>query len=214
MPRPAKPGSIEVSSFRFRVGAQVYNTFADKHDVTLGFIYEPKLALKGTASRTTTGTVGTETINLSNGFETPQMFGGGLYYMYNHQLSVGVDYSLRQWGNALYYGETGSLVNSSKLAVGLEYQHDYKGRKFGDRIMYRLGANMSEPYYEVNGMKPGKSFGLTCGIGFPLPSSSRTMLNFAFEYGKVGSHSLLKEDYFKFTFNFSLAETWFFKRQL
>lgn len=210
----SETSSIEVSSFRFRVGAQVYNTFADKHDVTLGFIYEPKLALKGTASRTTTGTVGTETINLSNGFETPQMFGGGLYYMYNHQLSVGVDYSLRQWGNALYYGETGSLVNSSKLAVGFEYQHDYKGRKFGDRIMYRLGANMSEPYYEVNGMKPGKSFGLTCGIGFPLPSSSRTMLNFAFEYGKVGSHSLLKEDYFKFTFNFSLAETWFFKRQL
>ena len=210
----SETSSIEVSSVRFRVGAQVYNTFADKHDVTLGFIYEPKLALKGTATRTTTGTVGTETADISNGFELPQTFGGGIYYMYNHQLSVGVDYSLRQWSNALYYGTKGALVNSSKLAVGFEYQRDYKGRKFGDRIMYRLGANMSDPYYEVNGMKPGKSFGLTCGIGFPLPSSSRTMLNFAFEYGKVGSHSLLKEDYFKFTFNFSLAETWFFKRQL
>ncbi len=206
--------SISVSSFRFRLGAQVYNTFADKHDLTLGFVYEPKLALNGKATQSTTGTVGTQTIDISDGFELPQTFGGGLYYVYDHKLSVGVDYSLRQWSDALYYGATHSLVNSSKLAVGFEYQPNYKGRKFGDRIMYRLGANMSNPYYEVNGVQPGKNFGITCGIGFPLPSSSRTMINMAFEYGKVGSHSLLREDYFKFTFNFSLAETWFFKRKL
>ncbi len=206
--------TIEVNSLRFRVGAQVYNTFAGKHDITLGFIYEPKMALNATASRTVAGTVETVTEDISNGFELPQMFGGGLYYVYDHRFSLAIDYSIHQWSDALYYGATQSLVNSSKLSVGFEYQPDYKGRKFGDRIMYRLGANVSNPYYEVNGVQPGKSFGITCGIGFPLPSSSRTMINMAFEYGKVGSYSTLKEDYYKLTFSFSLAETWFFKRQL
>ncbi len=206
--------SISANNVRFRFGAQYYNTFAEKHDLTIGAIYEPKMKLNGKAEESITVHSTIETNDISDAFELPQMFGGGIYYTYNHKFSIGVDYSMNQWKDALYFGRTDSLVNSSKLAIGVEYQPNYRGRKFGDRIMYRAGFNMSNPYYKVNGEDPGKNFGITFGVGFPLQSSSRTMLNMSLEYGKMGSSSLLREDYFKFTFNFSLAETWFFKRKL
>lgn len=205
--------SISVNNIRFRFGAQFYNTFAEKHELTLGAIYEHKMALRGEATETMKGHT-EKADTLGKAFETPLSFGAGLYYKYDNKFSVGIDYTLQQWGDALFYGTTDELVNRSKLALGLEYQPNYRGRKFGDRIMYRLGANMSNPYYTMEDGKNGQNFGITFGIGFPLASTSRTMLNMSFEYGKIGASEKLKEDYFKFTFNFSLAETWFFKRKL
>lgn len=205
--------SISVSSMRFRVGAQFYNTFANKHEVTLGAIYEPKLKLNADARLIMNTAEEKDTLTGAFDFEVPQMFGIGLYYKYDNKWSLGFDYSLQQWDNTLFFSKK-DLVNSSKFALGVEYQPNYKGRKFSDRIMYRFGANMSNPYYRVDNKNLGNNFGITFGVGFPLSSSSRTMINTTFEYGKVGSSDLLKEDYFKFTFNFALAETWFFKRKL
>jgi hypothetical protein len=39
-------------------------------------------------------------------------------------------------------------------------------------------------------------------------------LNASIEYGKVGSSTNLREDYFKFTMNLVFNEHWFFKRKL
>ncbi|NDV47653.1 hypothetical protein D0T49_11405 [Paludibacter sp. 221] len=206
--------SITANHLRFRFGVQFYNTFAEKHDVTIGAIYEPKMLLKADAQQTNISHF--ETVkDLTNSFDLPQMFGAGLYYKYDNKLSVGVDYTLHQWKDALYFGQRDSLANSSKLALGFEYQPNYRSRKYGERIMYRFGVNTNNPYYKLEGENAGLNFGITFGIGLPLPSSSRTMLNMTFEYGKVGAYkSKLNEDYFKFTFNFALAETWFFKRKL
>lgn len=206
--------AISVNKVRFRFGVQYHDLFADKHELTIGAIYEPKISLNADATTTHTAHV-TEVDTLkASAFEIPQSFGVGLYYKYDNKLSVGLDYSMQQWGDAFFYGTKNDLIDSWKLAAGLEYQPNYKGRKFGDRIMYRVGANISNPYYKINGDKPQNNFGITFGLGFPLASSSRTMLNMSLEYGKIGASEKLKEDYFKFTFNFSLAETWFFKRKL
>ena len=207
--------AISISDTRFRFGLQYHDIFADKHELTIGAIYEPKVSLNN-AQATSTHTshiVEIDTLSASD-FDIPQSFGVGLYYKYNNKWSVGVDYSMQQWGDANFYGPKNDLIDSWKLAAGLEYQPNYRGRKFGDRIMYRVGANMSSPYYTIGGQNPEKNLGLSLGIGFPLQSTSRTMLNMAFEYSKIGPSEKLKEDYFKFTFNFSLAETWFFKRKL
>jgi hypothetical protein len=40
------------------------------------------------------------------------------------------------------------------------------------------------------------------------------MLNTSLEYGKIGSSSLLREDYLKVTFSASIDEHWFFKPKL
>jgi hypothetical protein len=207
--------SIVASKFRFRYGAQFYNTFAKKHDVTLGLIFEPKVKLNGDYSQITTGVTTDTTANAysSSDFELPMMFGVGLYYTYDKKISIGLDYSLQDWKNAKYYAKTESLSNRSKLAVGLEFIPNPIGRKFSDRVRYRAGFNMSDAYYKIDGNMPNKNFGITFGLGLPLRNSN-TVINATVEYGKIGGVSQLNEDYLKFTFNAIFNEHWFFKRKL
>lgn len=204
--------TLKANNFRFRFGAQIYNTFAQKHDVTLGFIFEPKAKLNGGFTQISTGVL-TDSVPPVNGFETPTMYGIGLYYTYDNRLSVGLDYSMQQWQNAQYDGKTNSLNNRSKLAIGVEYLPNPRSRNLIDRIRYRGGFNMSDSYFNVNGQSLPKNYGISCGLGLPL-RNSKTILNASFEYGKIGSMSLLKEDYFKITFNATFNEHWFFKRKL
>jgi hypothetical protein len=210
--------SIHASNFRFRYGVQLYNTFAEKHDVTLGLIYEQKAKLNGTFSQTTYGVL----TELSDGtkndstFELPTMYGVGLYYTYNKKLSVGLDYTMQKWGDAKFRGNY-DLSNRSKIALGVQYQPNARGRKFTDRMSYRGGFNISDSYYKVNSSTPPKNYGVSCGFGLPLYNNATntiTMLNASFEYGKIGTSSLLREDYYKFTLNIAFNEHWFFKRKL
>ena len=95
----------------------------------------------------------------------------------------------------------------------MEYMPNPMGRKYSDRIRYRAGFNMSDSYYKVSGVTPANNYGISFGIGLPLRNSN-TVINASFEYGKIGSTSILREDYFKFTFNAVFNEHWFFKRKL
>jgi len=80
-------------------------------------------------------------------------------------------------------------------------------------MRYRAGINLQESYFKVDGQVPPKNFGISFGVGLPLRTTN-TMLNASFEYGKVGDKTLLRQDYFKFTFNVVFNENWFFKRKL
>lgn len=210
--------SISASNFRFRFGAQFYNTFAKKHDITLGVIYEQKAKMNGAFTQINTGVI-TDTINVpgSTDFEMPTIYGLGLYYTFDKKLSVGLDYSMQGWKDTKFFGKTDSLSNRSKIAIGLEYQPDPRSRKFTDRIRYRAGFNTTDSYYKVDGVTLPKNFGISFGLGLPLynkVSNTTSMLNTTFEYGKIGSNSTLREDYFKFTLNIVFNEHWFFKRKL
>ncbi len=184
----------------------------NKHDVSLGLVYEPKEKLKGSFTQITTSVLA-DTISPNDQFELPAYYGIGVNYTFDKKISIGLDYSLQQWQNAKFFGKTDSLNNRSKLAVGLEYMPKPYGRKYSDRIRYRAGFNMSDSYFKVNGQVPANNYGITFGIGLPLHNSN-TMINASFEYGKIGDVSLLREDYFKFTFNAVFNENWFFKRKL
>jgi len=210
--------SINANNFRFRYGAQFYNTFGDKHDVTLGLIYEHKANLNGTYSQVTYGTLteAKDTTAADQSFQLPDMFGVGLYYTYDKRLSLGLDYTLQKFGD-VKFRDTYALRDRSKLALGVEYLPNPRGRKFVQRMSYRAGFNMSDPYYNVNNVIPPKNYGVSLGFGFPLYNNvtqTVTMLNTSFEYGKIGSSELLREDYFKFTLNIVFNEHWFFKRKL
>ncbi len=207
--------SITVSSFRFRYGLQYFNTFNQKHFVSLGAIYEMKMKFNAEFSEMT-GSVDAESTpyqSVNKDFEMPEMFGAGIQYTYNNQLTLGFDYTLQKWADAKYLGVTDTLSNRSKFVIGAEYLPNPKSRKFLDQVRYRAGINMSDPYYKLGGLTQPKNFGITFGIGLPLKNSS-TIINTTFEYGKIGKSGLLREDYFKFTFNATFNENWFFKRKL
>lgn len=206
---------MTMSNFRFRLGLQAYNTFNKKHTVTLGAIYEPKASMNGTFKEVTSGVLVEYTPDslFDNVFETPEIFGFGLNYSYKSSINVGVDYSLQKWGDALFFGKTDSLRNRSKISLGLEYVPNPLGRKYSDRIHYRAGLSLTDPYYKINGTTPAKTFGISFGIGIPLRTSP-ALVNATFEYGKVGSSTMLREDYMRFTLNVPFIESWFFKRKL
>ncbi|MDR3653474.1 MAG: hypothetical protein P4L34_10980 [Paludibacter sp.] len=213
--------TITARNFRYRLGAQYFNSIGEKHDFTLGVIYEPKIKLNGGFSQITSGVLN-DTIDANHpnyvnySFELPSMYGIGINYRYNKKLTVGIDYSIQNWKDAKFFGKTDSLNNLSKLAIGVEYEPNPIGRKFSDRIRYRAGFNMSDSYYSIPGTTQPKNYSLTCGIGLPLYSkatNSISMLNASLEYGKIGS-TQLREDYFKFTLNIDFNEHWFFKRKL
>lgn len=214
--------SIKASNFRLRYGVQFYNTFDKKHDVTLGLIYEHTAKLNGDFSQITAGVLNDTTIN-NYQFELPTVFGIGVNYTYDNRISIGIDYSLQKWASTKYFWNPTTATNAeslndrSKLSVGIEYTPKPLGRKFSDRIHYRLGSNISNAYYNVPGVTLPKNYGLSFGIGLPIYgkfTQTISTLNASIEYGKVGSSANLREDYFKFTMNLVFNEHWFFKRKL
>ncbi len=72
---------------------------------------------------------------------------------------------------------------------------------------------MSDAYYKIDNKIQPKNFGITFGLGLPL-RNAKSIVNATLEYGKVGTTSLLREDYLKFTLNAVINENWFFKRKL
>jgi hypothetical protein len=205
--------SITAKNFRFRFGAQYFNTFADKHSVSVGAIYENKTSLHGILTNSSVSNIAGDTITQTGGFELPQMFGLGLNYNYNSKLTLSLDYTLQQWSKAMFFYKTDSLTNRSKIAFGAEYTPNFKSRKYLEKVRYRAGISISDSYYRINGLTPPQNLTLSLGFGFPL-RNTKSIVNTTFEYGKMGSVNLLQEDYFKFTVNIVSNEFWFMKHKL
>lgn len=204
--------SISVHDFRFRYGIQAYHTFAQKHYVSLGATFENKSKLNSDYLQTEINSSDT-VANVQDAFELPMSYGVGIAYTYDNRLTIGIDYSFQEWAKATYFGQTDSLRNRAKLAIGAEYVKNPNGNKYVDRMRFRAGVNASDPYITSSNDFWSKNFGITFGIGLPLRNSN-TFINASFEYGKVGTVSTLREDYFKLTLNASVNENWFFKRKL
>jgi hypothetical protein len=204
--------NLHINSFNTRFGLQYHETIGEKHKLNIGAIYEFRSGMNGKFEQTTTGT-DTLVMNSNELFEMPSLYGGGIMYTYDDKLMIGVDFTYQEYSKALYYGKRDTLTNRMKISLGAEYTHDPRGRRYIDRMSWRLGAKYNNSYAMVNGKQAG-DFSLTCGIGLPL-RTSRTVININFEYGNIGGMmATLKENYFKFGLNFSLNETWFIKAKV
>ncbi len=205
--------TIDVKSFRMRYGIQYFETFNKNHSFTLGAIFENKTQMNGSFYQTIYGNP-SDTINYDQQqFDFPMTFGAGLSYQFQNRLTVAADYTTQAWADARFFGKTDSLQNRTKFSMGAEYVPNTRSGKYLNHIKYRLGFNFSNPYYKVNGINPVPNYGISFGLGLPL-RQSKTIVNTAFEYGKVGASSMFREDYFRFSINATFNETWFFKRKL
>jgi hypothetical protein len=200
---------IKVSDIRLRYGMQIYNTFAKKHDVTIGAIFEQKQKLNGTY----TSQLRSDTLTFNNGFELPMTLGVGANYTFDKKLTVGVDFQQENWGEVLYFNTKDSLNNRTSIGFGAEYANDPSGRRYSDRIKYRVGFNTSNQYYKVNNQIQPNDYTISFGIGLPT-RTGRTWMNATLEYGRRGSISSLREDFFRVSFSASINENWFFKPKL
>mgnify|MGYP000843543771 FL=1 len=203
---------IVVNSFRFRYGLQLFHTFKETHGFTIGGIYEHKAPFGGEFLQYNYG-IPADTLSYDHHFGLPATYGVGVNYVFKNKLTLSADYMMQRWGDALFFGKTDSLTNRNKIAVGAECIINPRGNKYVDRMRYRAGINLQDPYFKVDGQALPKNFGISFGVGLPLRTTN-TMLNASLEYGKVGDKTLLRQDYFKFTFNVVFNENWFFKRKL
>jgi len=206
--------SIKVKDVSGNFGVQGTVPMKNEHELTLGATFQMKSKMTSEASQTII-TTDTTVLDFDNNFDIPMYIGVGLSYSYSDKFLFGFDYKRECWSDALFFGEK-MFSDRNKFALGGQFLPNMNGRRYFQRVAYRLGTNFSESYYTVNGEQL-HSFALTTGWGFPLKKGlNPTVINVAFEYGHNGSVSngMIREQYFKFTLNATINERWFVKRKL
>lgn len=200
--------TFRVSDVRFRYGMQLFHTFGD-HTVVLGGTFEAQSKLNSKYKQIETNTLDTVQ-NLSGGCDLPMTYSAGFSYSWANRLLVAADYTNTEWSRARYFGQQNALRDRMKISVGAEYRHNPMGKKYVERMPFRLGCSVSDSYLKnVN----AKDFSVSLGVGFPLRNVA-TVINTTLEYGHRGSMQMLSENYLKLTINASITEYWFFKRKL
>lgn len=201
--------NMNVRSFRFRYGAQLFHTFADRHNVVLGAVVENKQNLRGQFVQYELATLDSIRVQES-GFQTPLYYSVGGSYCFDDRLLVAAEYSNQLWSEAQYFGLTNILSNRSRYAFGCEYRHNKQSRHYGQRMFWRVGVAVQDSYTQTNN---NKDFTVTAGMGFPLRTSA-TLFNVALEYNHRRSAAPIVENSLRLTLNVAVAENWFFKRKL
>ena len=202
---------LSVSSIRFRTGAQFFHTW-DKHTVNVGAIFESKMKLNSELLLIETQTEDSIPI-YKDGWQLPMVWGLGASYNWANRLTVAFDFERQCMASALYNGMEGrysDMQDKNRYALGIEYRHDPMGRKYAERMLWRVGASIQDEYLVTIG---AKKYTASIGIGFPLYTIG-TVINTTIEYTHRGSKAGLEEHSLRFTIGASIAETWFFKRKL
>ena len=199
-----------MSSLRVRYGAQVFHTFG-RHTIILGGTFENKQRFSRCEYKQIETTTNDTVSSMDTGFEMPMVYSVGLSYGYEDRLTIALDYQCQDWSNVLYFNSQDELSTRHRWAVGAEYRHDPTGRRFVDRMYWRLGANYATSYTNHYNQP---SVAITMGFGFPLRTIG-TVVNTTFEFGRRGfADGQLNENYLRFVLNAAIAEHWFFKRKL
>lgn len=205
----SQTATLHTSDIHLRYGLQFFHTFANKHTIVLGGIYEHPSKLNATFQQIETTTMDTIPNSTSN-FGLPMIYGAGLSYNYAGRLTVAADYQMQEWSKIAFPSELGELRSRMKINVGAEYIHNPMSRKYVECMPFRVGCSVSDSYL-MN--VSAKDFGVSIGVGFPLHNVA-TIINTTLEYNHRGTNSTLCENSLKLTINASIAENWFFKRRL
>lgn len=202
---------LSVSNVRVRYGAQFFHTWG-KHSVVAGLMMENKMRLHSDYMLIETQTEDSIPI-YAGGWQLPTVWGIGASYTWDNRLTVAFDYERQHMATALYNGMAGhqsGLQNKNRFALGLEYRNKPYSKRYGDRMMWRIGASIQDEYLMTIG---AKRYTASIGIGFPLHGIG-TVVNTTIEYTHRGSKTMLEENSLRFTLGISVAENWFFKRKL
>lgn len=206
---------IKPSSFRYRVGMQVFHTFGD-HGFILGGTFESKMPMKSIAYHyEVSSEVAFDTIR--NAFDLPMMIGVGASYTWQKRLTIALDYNLYKWSEVNFYNhrptvETDgfAMQDRQRIALGVQYCDNPMSRQYAGRMLWRAGLTLSKSYVSAI---HGTELTATVGMGFPL-STVGSQVNTSIEYTRRGTRDTMVDNTFKFTIGISVCENWFFKRRI
>ncbi len=217
---------VEVGDIYFDFGVQYKKVVAHNLTLGLGAIYTPGQDISTTENylaRTYSGSAsGVEIfrdtiesrIENKGSLYFPGKYGFGVMLKKNENWMIAADYSWQNWSNYKVFGVKNSLKNSMQFSIGGEYQPNRNAiTNYWKLVTYRLGFRYNKTYLEVRNNQINE-FGISFGVGLPLPRSLST-INFGVEIGQTGTTAsgLVQENFMKFTLGIDIWERWFIKRK-
>lgn len=111
------------------------------------------------------------------------------------------------------------MSNEWQVKIGGQILPNFKSKKFGNNVSYRLGAHLGKSRIMLDNQAV-PDFGMTFGLGIPFGKISTfnrsfSNLNLSVEIGRRGlnQNDAQKENYYKVVLAYSLSDRWFIKRK-
>ncbi|MDD4514135.1 hypothetical protein [Massilibacteroides sp.] len=217
-----KKQEIKVNDLKLDLGIQYTHPLSKTEQMTFGLAYTPSNKLNTKVYNSVLeGSVLTIDTLSNSVFDIPASYGFGLSYVKQNKLTAGLDFLYEEWDKATFGDETDLFNNRYRVAGGIEFIPGYMERSFFKRIRYRAGVHYGNSYQKVNANTLGTNdngyddYGASIGFGLPL-IDNRSFLNLSFEYMRIKpqARSMIDEQYFKITVNYTFNEQWFYKFKL
>ncbi len=207
--------NVDIRSYKLDIGVQYTQPIGEKHKVTLGAVFSPGHHLNNNSYIQTATSVISKTDTVAT-FGIADTYGAGLTYVYDDRITIGLDYTYQNWADVTYFNEHNAFCDRTKISVGAEYLPSRNAKTYLGLIRYRLGGYYNTPYYKTEGgERASKEFGITAGIGLPVPRS-RSIISVTgqFVHVKGLQPGMINENILKLSIGVTFNERWFFKRKV
>jgi len=144
----------------------------------------------------------------------PDGLGFGFSLVKQNRWLVGMDLNWKNWEKYKVFGSNDSLNNSWNVALGGQFTPNNTSISgYWKRVSYRMGTRYEHTYIQLLG-EPINEFGISFGVGLPLPRTNTT-IDVSAEIGRRGTtnKNLIQETFVNFTLGVSIYERWFEKRR-
>lgn len=219
----------DISSYKLDLGMQLELPLSKLDNITLGATWTPGHSLKADAkcsvinSNSTISKADTTAYKLADALSIPTSFGFGLAYNHGQQFRMGADFTMQKWGSVdypsfdsqakTYTMKSGLLKDSYRFNLGAEWTPRPMGRKFLQRVRYRVGVGMATPYYYINGKEGPKELSASIGFGIPIMNgyNGRSYLNISGQVVNRSADNMIKETMLRLNIGLTFNERWFAK---
>jgi hypothetical protein len=215
---------IEVGDLYFEYGMQYHRKIGKNLTLGLGGVYAPKQSVNAVENYLARSffptSLGIEAfrdtiasrIQNEGHLVIPAKYGFGFTLKKEDNWMFGADYSWQNWSEFEAFGRSDSLENTMQFNVGGEFTPTNSiTASYWKRVKYRLGFRFNKTYLNIRDNQINE-FGITFGMGLPIPRSFSTV-NLAFEIGRKGTTAagLIQNNYLRLTLGISVWERWFVK---
>lgn len=223
-----KKQEIRVNDVKLDFGAQYAHPLSKTESVVVGLAFSPANKLNTKVYNTfregvenSSSAIETVDTLTNSAFDLPNSLGFGLSYVKQNKLTAALDVLYEDWKNAHFEDKKSSFSNRYRVAGGIEFIPGHMERSFFKRVRYRAGVHYGTSYHKIDINSIGlndagyKDYGASVGFGLPL-IDNRSFLNLSFEYMRIKpqARSMIDEQYFRVTVNYTFNEMWFYKFKL
>ncbi|MDJ1503792.1 hypothetical protein [Xanthocytophaga agilis] len=195
----------------------VYVSFAGTYDIPGRINLKRDQVLENRSDNGESGPFGQDSLvkNESGRVLMPGGFRAGFNIEKPFKWAVSGDFYYKNWSGYDISYNTDSLSSAYGFGVGAEYTPDINSvNSYLKRVTLRAGFNYSQMPIKYND-KQLSDRSISFGASFPVTTQDRSALSYlnaTFVLGQRGDKAMVKENYFKIVFDFSISAFDWFRR--